>query len=109
MASKFSQFLQENKLDPRRLMAASKQLEQLRPEDRKLKLQKRQARGKETPEGQAATSDKRRSGRPVTPRLIQDANAGKPVSGKAKSRLVRAVNRLLEQKKKEPVELRTLF
>ena len=53
---------------------------------------------------------KPRSGRPVTPRLVAAASTtGKLVSGPAKTRLLRAVNRILEQKKQPAVELRTLF
>jgi hypothetical protein len=40
---------------------------------------------------------------------VSQATAGKPVSGPAKTRLLRAVNRLLEQKKQAAVDLKTLF
>ncbi len=33
MATKFAQFLQDNKIDPRRIVVASQELERLRPED----------------------------------------------------------------------------
>jgi hypothetical protein len=112
MANKFAQFLQDNKIDPRRLIVASKQIEQLRPEDRAAKLAKRQAKGGKAPaaaEGEAKEPTKRRSGRPVTPRLIAAATAGKPVTGPAKTRVLRALNRVLEQKKKKAVELKVIF
>ena len=110
MASKFAEFIETNKLDPRRLMAASRKLEQLRPEDVALKVAK--AKGNE--EGKAkgneeAKAKKPRSGRAITPRLITSAKEGKKVSGAAKTRLLRAVNRVLEQKKKDAVDLRALF
>ena len=97
MANKFVQFLQDNKIDPRRLIVASTQIEKLRPEDRKAKLAKRQVKsGKPAAEGEAAKeASKRRSGRPVTPRLVAAATAGKPVTGPAKTRLLRALNRVL--------------
>jgi len=41
MSSKFAEFLEKNKIDARRVMAASRKLEQLRPEDRSIKLAKR--------------------------------------------------------------------
>ncbi|MEI9949623.1 MAG: hypothetical protein WDO74_11745 [Pseudomonadota bacterium] len=44
MATKFAQFLQDNKIDPRRIVVASQELERLRPEDRKVKHQKRAAK-----------------------------------------------------------------
>jgi hypothetical protein len=111
MANKFVQFLQDNKIDPRRLIVASHQIEKLRPEDRKAKLAKRQAKGgKAAAEGEAPKeSGKRRSGRPLTPRLLATVTAGNPVTGPAKTRLLRALNRVLEQKKKKPVELKSIF
>jgi len=108
MATKFAQFLADNKIDPRRIIVASHELERLRPEDRKLRSVRRAAKGEKPAEG-AEKPAKPRSGRPVTPRLIASVTAGKPVSGPAKTRLVRALNRVLEQKKKSAVELRALF
>ena len=105
MASKFSQFLKDNGIDPRRLLVASKEVERLRPEDRQLKLARR--RGKAG--GQGSEVAKPRSGRPVTPRLLDSASGGKALPGPAKTRLLRAVNRILEQKKKSGVELKALF
>lgn len=115
MASKFAQFLDDNKIDPRRLLAASKKLEQLRPEDRAIRLAKRRARSGEAPaaapegEEEAKTPPKPRSGRPVTHQLLETARRGDPVAGPAKQRLLRALNHLLGQKKKKPVDLRALF
>ena len=110
MASKFSEFLTANKLDQRRVLAASSAIEKLRPEDRKLRLAKRRGKKKEGGEAaEAGAANKPRSGRPVTGRLLNAAVAGKPVTGPAKTRLLRAVNRLLEQKKRDPVDLRALF
>jgi hypothetical protein len=37
------------------------------------------------------------------------ATAGKPITGPAKTRLLRAVNRVLEQKKKSATDLKSLF
>jgi hypothetical protein len=112
MASKFQQFLDENKLDPRRVRIASRHVEGLQPDDRKIRLARRQAKaGESKPEGAAAEliAKKPRSGRPVTERLLRDAREGKKLPGPAKTRILRAVNRLLEQKKKSPVDVRALF
>ena len=112
MANKFSQFLSENKIDPRRLIVASRAIERLRPEDRKARLEKRIAKksdAKPAAGEEAKTAEKRRSGHPVTPRLVEAVTVGKPVSGAAKTRLLRALNRVLEQKKQKPVDLRALF
>lgn len=111
MPSKMEAFLKEKKIDPRRVLAASAKLEKLRPEDRKLRLQRRIASksedGAKKKEGEAQA--KPRSGRPVTDRALAAALAGKPLSGPAKTRILRAVNHILEQKKQEKVDLRALF
>jgi hypothetical protein len=111
MATKFAQFLQDNKIDPRRVLSVSKRLERLTPADRKLKSAKKQAKGEGAPAAGAEkkTAEKPRSGRPVTPRLIHAASNGKTVAGPAKTRLLRAVNRILEQKKKPAVDLKSVF
>ena len=111
MATKIADFLSEKKIDPRRILAASREIERFRPEDRKIRLAKSVARKSEDAakkkEGDAAK--KPRSGRPVTQRAIDSAMIGKPVSGPTKSRLLRAINRILEQKKQDQIELVALF
>lgn len=112
--SRFADFLGTEKIDPRRVIAASRQLEKLRPEDRAIRLQKRLNRGKEAPppaaDGTPAAAPKKpRTGRPVTQLVLNAANSGASLTGPQKSRLLRAVNHLLGQKKKEPVDLRKLF
>ncbi len=110
MASKFAQFLTSNKIDPRRVAAASRELERLRPEDRAKRLARRAAKKSETKPAEGAEKPtKPRSGRPATARLLDAANAGKPISGPAKTRLLRAVNHLLVQKKKTATDLKSLF
>ena len=109
MASKFSDFLTAQKLDPRRVAAASRELEKLRPEDRATRLKRRQAKGSDAAPAEGAPAPtKPRSGRPVTPQLLSKALEGKPLPAPGKTRLLRAVNRLLEQKKKEQVQLKVL-
>jgi hypothetical protein len=112
MTTKFDEFLKSNKIDPRRVQSVSKRIERLRPEDRQAKLAKRNSKGKEggaaAAEGQEAPA-KRHSGRPVTARMLASVSAGKVVSGAQKTRLLRAVNKILEQRKKDPVDLRALF
>lgn len=106
--NKLATFLDTNKINAKRLVAVSHKLETLQPADRALKLAKKQAKGegagdKPKPEG------KPRSGRPVTPRAIDAALKGGVVSGPTKNRILRAVNYLLEQKKKDKVDLQKLF
>lgn len=111
MATKIADFLTEKKIDPRRILVASSDIEGLRPEDRAIRLAKSVARKSEDPakkkEGLAA--QKPRSGRPVTQRALDAAMAGKQISGPQKTRILRAVNKLLEQKKQDQVELSALF
>jgi hypothetical protein len=113
MATKFARFLSDNGIDPRRILAASRAIERLRPEDRQVRLERKRARSDDAPtavdgKGQKPRP-KPRSGRPVTPRLLRDAAEGKPISGPAKTRLLRSINRILEQKKQDPTTLRALF
>jgi len=109
--SRFAEFLSTEKIDPRRLLAASRQIERLRPEDRAIRLQKRLSKGKEAAPADAAAAPpkKPRSGRPVTHRALELASSGGSLSGPQKTRLLRAVNHLLGQKKKDPVDLRKIF
>jgi len=114
MASKFEQFLKDNKIDPRRVLIASDKLERLKPEDRALRLARQRGKSGEKAEapkeGEEKSAPKKpRSGRPVTGRTLSAATLGKPLTGPAKTRLLRAVNHVLEQKKKKPVELKILF
>jgi hypothetical protein len=106
---KLTTFLNDNKLDPKRLLAVSHKLETLQKDDRILRLAQRQARKGKDGEKGARPEGKPRSGRPVTPRALTAAMNGGEISGPTKQRILRAVNYLLEQKKKDKVELRTLF
>ena len=107
--SKFGQFIASKKLDPRRILAASHQLEKLNPEDRNIKWKKRAGRKAEGDAAGPKETRKPRSGRPVTPRALDAALKGGKMSGPTKTRLLKAINHLLAQKKQEAVELRTLF
>ncbi len=111
MSTKFGDFLQAKKIDGRRLLAASAKLERLRPEDRAIKLAKRTAKAKVAAGGEASKAEqpKPRTGRPVTQRALDAALAGKSLTGPQKTRILRAVNALLTQKKDSEVELSALF
>jgi len=102
--TKLQKFLTSKKLDARRLLAASYKLERLTLADRAIKAKK----GNKA-EGAEKVTDKPRSGRPVTQRALNDLFAGKTISGPTKQRILRAVNALLESKKQEKVDLKTLF
>ncbi|MFC1641238.1 hypothetical protein ACFL5O_00920 [Myxococcota bacterium] len=108
MVSKFAQCLSDSGVDPRRLVSTSRKLERLRPEDRRIRLERRQARSDES-QAQKKQFAKTRSGRPLTSRQLQRAVDGKPIPSPVKTRLLRAMNQILEQKKKSPIGLRDLF
>src|SRR5687767_11479443 len=100
-ANKLQTFLTDNKLNIKRLLAVSHTLETYRKEDRTLKLERR--RNKKAEGGEKKEVAKPRSGRPVTERSLSTALEGKTISGPTKQRILRAVNYLLEQKKKDKV------
>jgi hypothetical protein len=109
--SKFAQFIAAKKLDGRRIIAASRKLERFQPEDRLIRLNKRRAKagGGEGGENAPKETRKARSGRPVTQRALAAALGGGEVSGPTKTRILRAINYLLELKKQEKIDLRALF
>jgi hypothetical protein len=107
--SKFAEFIASKKLDARRIVAASHKLERLQPEDRAIKLNKRRAKAGEGGENAPKETRKPRSGRPVTPRAMEAALTGGTVSGPTKTRILKAVNFLLDQKKQDKVDLKALF
>ena len=105
--SKLSTFLNTNKLNTARLVAISHKLESHTKADRDIKLLKKQEKKKEG--GEKKDHGKPRSGRPISARAMSSALKGGTLSGPIKQRILRAVNYLLEQKKKDKVELKTLF
>ena len=112
MATKFAQFLEDNKIPSPRLQSASTKIERLTTDDRAYIAEvarKKSLAGRKNAASVTVEKKKLHSGRPVTPRLISYASLGKAVSGSAKTRLVRAVNRVLEQRKQPQITVRDLF
>src|SRR5215468_5007245 len=107
--TKLGDFLASKKIDARRLIAQSRTLESLQPEDRAIRLAKRLARGGEGGEEAKKETRKPRSGRPVTRRAMHAALWGKKISGPTKTRILKAINAILEIKKAEKVDLKALF
>ena len=111
--TKLKTFLDSNKLNAKRLLAVSHAIETLQHDDRKKKLAKRRAKSRAaegaTEGGEKTEIGKPGSGRPVTPRALNAALSGGQISGPTKQRILRAVNYLLEQKKKDKVDLKALF
>jgi hypothetical protein len=106
--SKLNDYLQSQKIDPRRLLSASHELEAMRREDRAVRLAKKAAKGGDESAKEVAAKE-RRSGRPVSQPTLDRAIQGAALSGAAKTRILRAVNAVLAQKKKGEVSLRELF
>jgi hypothetical protein len=109
MPSKLEAFLTQNKIDRRQLLAVSQDLEGLRPEDRAIRLAKKSGKKEEGGEGKAKESRKPRSGKPVTTVALAKVYSGKPVTGPTRTRILRAVNTILERRKTDKVELAALF
>jgi hypothetical protein len=111
MPTKIEDFLKEKKIDPRRLLVASAEIERFRREDRAIKLAKWIARKSEdaAKKKEGLAGKKPRSGRPITQRTLTAALTGKPLSGPAKNRVLRALNHVLGQKKQEPTALDVIF
>ncbi len=105
---KLDDYLKKQKIDLRRVVAASRDLEALRPEDRVIRLAKKRAKGGDEAAKEIA-SKKPRSGRPVSGPTIRRALAGGKLSGAAKTRILRALNVVLKTKKKNEAGLRDLF
>lgn len=110
MSSKLAKFLEENKIDGRRVLIASRRQERRSKEDRAFLAaiaHQRSLAGKK----ESFTPEKRKlaSGHPVTEVCLTAALEGKSISGPAKTRMLRAVNHILEQRKKPTVDLRALF
>ena len=98
--TKFAGFIASKKLDPRRILIASRTIEANQPEDRLIRLKKRLARAAGDAPGDRSQRDAKAALGPARHRrAMQAALAGGKLSGPTKTRLVRAVNRVLEQKK----------
>jgi hypothetical protein len=106
--SKFSEFLASKKIDARRVRYASADIEKLRLEDRKIRWARKHKKG-EASKAEGGEKKKPRSGRPITARAMSAALAGQRISGPQKTRLLKAVNHLLTQKKQDAVALDALF
>jgi hypothetical protein len=106
--SKLEDYLKKQNIDARRILAASKDLEANRPEDRATRLAKKKAKGGDESAKEAAAK-KPRSGKPLSKPTLDRAIKGQPVSGPAKTRLLRALNVVLGAKKKGEATLRDLF
>jgi hypothetical protein len=102
--SKLQDYLTKNKISLRRLTSASGQIERLSGEDRKIKRARKLAKGGDEGSKELATQKPR-----LNPATVTRAAAGTAISGPAKTRVLRAVNSVLTQRKKPEVKLSDLF
>ena len=108
--SKLNDYFAKEKIDPRRVLIASKKEENLQDEDRAIVLARKVvAKGKPTDADKERAEKARRSGRPVSNPTLSRALRGDKISGAARTRITRAVNRILTQRKKPAVASTDLF
>ena len=107
--SKIGDFLTQNKIHPSRIVTASKALERRQAEDRALSAKKKAMKDGKADKDEAVLKSKPRSGRPVTRATLTKAVAARPINGPTKTRIVRALNAVLAQKKKPEIGLRDVF
>ncbi len=107
--SKLSDSLKTHKIDARRVVLASKGLERHTREDLALIAKKAAIKAGKVEKDDAVAKAKPRSGRPLTIPQLEKAIRGETISGPAKTRVVRAVNAILEARKKPAITLRDLF
>jgi hypothetical protein len=104
----FADFLRDKKIPEAQLIGVSNELERLRPEDRELLLKRQAARTAEKKYDEEKIGKPRR-GRGVTTQSIARALADQPLARKVRSKLLVAVNTVLERRKQEKVRTEQLF
>jgi len=107
--SKLSDYLKTNKIDARRVVGASRNLERQTAEDRQLVAKKAAIKAGKAEKDEAIAKAKPRSGRRVTQPAMDRAMNGTAVAGPTKTRIVRAVNAILAARKKPEAKFRDLF
>lgn len=106
----FADFLSEKGLSPDQILRVSRRIESLRDADRA--LMRKRALKRRTSAGQSyeeANLAKPRSGRPLRPGHLAAATGDQPVPGPVRTKLVRAVNQILQKKGQEPIRHPQLF
>jgi hypothetical protein len=107
--SKLSDYLKTNKIDARRILGHSRDLERQTAEDRALVAKKAAIKAGKAEKNEEISKKKPRSGRRVTQPALDRALAGTALGGPTKTRIVRAVNAILVARKKAEVTFRDLF
>lgn len=107
--SKLGDFLTTNKIHPNRVVTASKGLERRQKADLELASKKKAMKDGKLDKDEAVLKQKPRSGRPVTHASMAKAIGGRTINGPTKTRIVRALNTVLKQKKKSEITFRDVF
>ena len=106
----FSDFLSQAGIDTGRLLRASQRIEGVQDEDRALMRKRAEKRRRSAGQSYAdAGIAKPRSGRPLRPGHIEAAMSDQPVPGPVRTKMVRAVNAILQKKGQDPVNAPKLF
>ncbi len=106
----FSDFVSQSGLDANKILRASERLERVRDEDRELMRRRAEKRRRNAGQSYAdAGLAKPRSGRPLRPGHVAAVMADRPVPGPVRTKVVRAVNALLQKKGGEAVTAPKLF
>ena len=108
----FKEFLDANGITPERLLRTSMRIEASRPEDRVLRVARKQLRirraGDKAGYSEAGIG-KPRSGRGVGEQSLLAALHDRPLPSAVRSKLVRAVNALIARSGSAAVDARALF
>lgn len=107
--TKLNDFLTTNKINPKRVVLASKAIESRQADDVDLIKKKKAMKDGKLEKDPVVQKTKMRSGRPVTEPTLTKAMGGRLINGPSKTRIVRAVNAVLVQKKKTEIGFRDLF
>ena len=109
--SNFSEFIQQNEITAAALVATSKGLENFTSSDRELMSKRHVARGAKDKKSyeELNLAKAAHSGRGVSINTVNRAIAGTKLSRLARGKLLRAVNALLVQQKKDAVDVLALF
>jgi hypothetical protein len=95
--TKLADVFKKHGINERRLLAVSKKLEHLRPEDRAIQLARRRAKSGSEKDKELAAKPSR-SGHAVSAPALNAALQGKDVSRRTKQRIAKALNAILEKK-----------
>jgi hypothetical protein len=98
--SKLSDYLNKNKIDARRVVAASADIECNRPEDRAIAMARIQSKEGGTDAQKELAAKKRRGGRKLSRPELDRALGGQSLSRRGRARVIRAVNAVLKHKSK---------